>query len=115
MSHLPAAALLVVAMTVTAPAQEPPKKQAEDTTEFQKEVTTFRGLKFTKAVTVGEYTREELLVFIRKEMERELPKDEAEKMRKALVHFGLISPALDLYKTVIDLLGASIAGFYHPK
>jgi len=78
-------------------------------------VTTSRGLKFTKPVTVGEYSREELLAFIRKELDRELPKDEAEKIRKGLVHFGLIPAELDLYKTVVDLLGSSIAGFYHPK
>lgn len=113
MSRFLAAALLIIAMPATA--QEPPKKQSDDSTEFQKEVTAFRGLRFTKDVTVGEYSREELLAFIRKEMERELPREDAEKIRKSLVHFGLIPPALDLYKTVIDLLGASIAGFYHPK
>lgn len=111
------AALLVLLLPASAAPQEtPPKaKEADETAELQGVVTTLRGLKFTQKVTVGEYSREELLAFIRKELDKELPKDQAEKIRKALVHFGLVSADLDLYQTVIDLLGASIAGFYHPK
>lgn len=120
MSRFLAAALLVLAMPVPASPQEspPPKKpvaEADRTAELQKVVTESRGLKFTQKVTVGEYSRAELLAFIRKELDRELPKEDAEKIRKALVHFGLIPAELDLYQTVIDLLGSSIAGFYHPK
>ena len=118
MRRFVAAALFLFAIAAPASTQEsPPKKPAEPdrTGDLQKEMTALRGLKFTQKVTVGEYSRAELLEFIRKELERELPKDEAEKIRKALVHFGLIAVDLDLYQTVIDLLGSSIAGFYHPK
>ena len=99
-------------------AQEAPPKKAlevDRTIELQKAMTELRGLKFVEKVNVGEYSRDELLVFIRKELDRELPKDLAAKMRDALVHFGLIPAELDFYQAIIDLFGASIAGFYHPK
>ena len=99
-------------------AQEPPPKKAleiDRTIELQKAMTELRGLKFLEKVNVGEYSREELVVFIRKELDRELPKDVAAKMRDSLVHFGLIPAELDFYQSIIDLFGASIAGFYHPK
>ena len=126
MRRLAAALLFVMVIAGPAIPQEPPPPPppepkdkpaptAESTEFFQKEMTAIRGLAFKKKVTVGEYSREELLAFLKKEMERELPKDQAEKIRQALVHFGLIPTDLDLYQTVIDLLGAAIAGFYHPK
>ena len=118
MSRFLAVAFLVLVMPVTASSQDPvpqPAPKVDKTKELQKQVTTFRGLEFTQPVNVGEYSREELQAFIRKELDRELPKDEAEKIRKGLLHFGLIPADLDLYKTVVDLLGSSIAGFYHPK
>lgn len=118
MSRFLAVAVLVLALPVPAAPQEPPPKkatQADRTAELQKAVTEARGLAFTAKVNVGEYTRDELLAFLKKEMDRELPRDEAEKIRKAMVHFGLIAPDLDIYQTVIDLLTTSIAGFYHPR
>jgi len=118
MRRILAAALFLLAIAAPASPQEtPPKKPAEPDRagDLQKEMTALRGLKFTQKVVVGEYSRAELLAFIRKELEKELPKPEADKIRKALVHFGLIPADLDFYQTVIDLLGGSIAGFYHPK
>src|SRR5258705_2944809 len=119
MTRLPAALLIVLLIQIPAIPQEvPPKKvvsETERTKLFQKEMTALRGLEFTKEVTVGTYTREEFLAFIKKELERDHPREEVERVRKALVHFGLIPADLDLYQAVVDLLGASIAGFYHPK
>jgi hypothetical protein len=118
MIRLFAAAAFTLVLIAPGAAQEPPPKPpapVDRTAEFQRAVTEERGLKFTQKVTVGEYTRDELLAFIRKELDREMPKEDAEKVRVALVHFGLISPELDFYQTIIDLLGSSIAGFYHPK
>ncbi len=117
MSRLLVAALFIVAMTLPVSPQEPPKAPAEidRTAELQKEVTASRGLKFTQKVAVGEYSRAELLAFLRRELDRELPKELAEKVQKSLVHFGLVPADLDYRQTVIDLLSSSIAGFYHPK
>src|SRR5687768_6342247 len=103
MTRLLAAAAFILALTAPGAAQEPPPPKpapVDRTAEFQRAVTELRGLKFTQKVTVGEYTRDELLAFIRKELDREMPKEDAEKIRVALVHFGLISPELDLYQTV---------------
>ena len=117
--RLLAAAVFLFAMTASAPAQEPPPPKApvvvDRTAELQKAMTDLRGLKFTKPVTVGDYSKDELVAFIRRELDRELPKEDAAKIRAALVHFGLIPPELDFYQTIIDLLGAAVAGFYHPK
>ncbi|HEY3225477.1 MAG TPA: hypothetical protein VGK61_00615 [Planctomycetota bacterium] len=119
MTRLPAALLIALLIQLPAVPQEvPPKKvvtETERTKTLQKELTTLRGLEFTREVTVGTYTRDELLAFLKKELEREHPREEVDRVRKALVHFGLIPADLDLYQTVIELLGASIAGFYHPK
>jgi hypothetical protein len=118
MRRILAAVFFLLVVAAPASTQEtPPKKPAEAdrTGAMQKEMTALRGLKFTQKVTVGEYSRAELLAFIRKELEKDMPKEDAEKIRKALLHFGLIPAELDLYQTVIDLLGSSIAGFYHPK
>jgi len=119
MTRLPVALLIALLIQVPAiPQDVPPKKvisETERTKVFQKEMTALRGLEFTKEVTVGTYTREELLAFLKKELEREHPREEVDRVRKALVHFGLVPADLDLYQTVIELLGASIAGFYHPK
>jgi hypothetical protein len=106
------AAILTLAPAAPAGAQEPEPNRA---VTLQREMTALRGLAFQKTVTVGEYSGDELLAFIRKELERELPKDEAERIRTAMVHFGLIPPELDYFQALIDLLGASIAGFYHPR
>jgi len=119
MTRTVAALLIVLLVQLPAiPQDVPPKKvvtETERTKMLQKELTTLRGLEFTKEVTVGAYTRAELLAFLTKELEREHPREEVDRVRKALVHFGLIPADLDLYKSVIELLGGSIAGFYHPK
>jgi hypothetical protein len=112
MSRISAAAVLVLALAAPAAPQEPPPDRAA---VLQKEMTAIRGLEFQRSVSVGEYSGDELLTFVRKELERELPKDEARRIGASLVHFGLVPPELDYFQSLVDLFGASIAGFYHPK
>jgi hypothetical protein len=92
--------------------QEALRKKAQ---EFKKEVTQTRGVKFSADVKVGVYTKDELLAFLRKEMEREAPREKVEGWAKGYKHFGLIPAELDLYEAFLDLYSSSIAGFYHPR
>ncbi len=102
------------------PKQDPPKKDEQDDLKtraqnLKKEVTETRGMKFKNDVTVGVYSKDELLKFLKKEFERETPKEKVEMWAKVYRHFGLIPKDLDLYQAYLDLFGSSIAGFYHPK
>ncbi len=103
------------------PKQEPPKKQDEQeelkkkAAEYRKEVTETRGMKYKTDVGVGLYSKDELLAFLKKEFEKEAPKEKVEMWAKVYRHFGLIPKDLDLYQAYLDLFGSAIAGFYHPK
>ena len=100
--------------------QDPPKKSEQDDLKeraagFKKDVTDIRGFKFKTEVKVGAYSRDELLGFLKKEFERESPKEKVEMWARTYKHWGLIPKDLDLYQAMLDLYGSSIAGFYHPR
>lgn len=100
------------AQDAEAPATDDVQKRTE---RLQKELTELRGLKFRSAVEVGVYNSGELEAFLRREMEKEYPREKADRWQKAYAHFGLIPKELDLYESVLALLGSSIEGFYHPR
>ncbi len=85
------------------------------TKTHQKDVTRLRGLEFKKPVNVGAYSKKELLAFIKEELNRELPPDEAELEQRAYAKFGLLPKDMDLYQAILDLFTESVLGFYHPK
>jgi hypothetical protein len=87
----------------------------EKTEKYKKDVTALRALEFKRDVTVGMYSKKELLEFLKGEFEKELPKDKAEKFQRGYAKFGLIPESMNLYEAYLDLLSSSIAGFYHPK
>ncbi|HYE98929.1 MAG TPA: hypothetical protein VEJ18_08460 [Planctomycetota bacterium] len=110
--------LLLCALLVpvlVAGAQAAPDDYAEKTVKHKKDVTDLRGLPFTRDVTVGVYSKAELTAFIKGELDRELPKEKADKYQRAYAKFGLIPKDLDLYKAYLSLFESSIAGFYHPR
>ncbi|MBI4565201.1 MAG: hypothetical protein HY716_10960 [Planctomycetes bacterium] len=98
-----------------APQQSAQELLLQKTQSLQKEVTALRGLEFKKDVAIGSYTREELVDFLRKEQERELPKEKLDRLQKVYVHFGLLPDPFDLHQSLLDLFGSTIAGFYHPR
>lgn len=104
--------ILIALVLAFLPRQDDLKKQAA---EMKKVVTKVRGVEFKKDVTVGVYSKDELLKFIQGEFEREFPRPKAKKYEKAYAHFGLIPADMDLYDSLIVLFSDSIAGFYHPK
>jgi hypothetical protein len=123
MTRILAILVLLPFLTAPAPAQEAPPKQDPPvqpdletrTKDMQAEMTKIRGLEFKKAVKVGVYAKAELVDFLKREMEKETPRDEMLRYEKAYKHFGLLPKDFNLYDGVIELLGSSIAGFYHPK
>ncbi len=95
----------------------PPAKDdlKEKTAKHRKDVTRLRGLEFRRDVTVGAYSKPELVAFLKSEFEKDLPREKAERFQRAYAKFGLIPKDLDIYDAYMELFGSSIAGFYHPK
>ena len=112
-------AVLVLLLPAASTAQEDAPKPKDDTaakTEtHKKNVVKLRGLEFKNDVTVGAYTKAELVEFLKAEFEKELPPEKAGRFQRAYARFGLIPKDLDLHQAYMDLFGSSIAGFYHPK
>ena len=116
---LPAALLLAAALPGAAQDEKKPAPKQdtlkEKTALHKADVTRIRGLDFKREVTVGIYSKEELLEFLKIEFQRELPKDKAALYQRAYAKFGLIPWNLDIYEAYLDLFSSSVAGFYHPK
>ncbi len=115
---LGAAALLLLSSAPGAPQDEKTDPQEEfrrKTEKYKKAVTSLRGLEFRKDVAVGVYSKKELMDFLKEELDREFPREKAERFQRAYAKFGLIPADMDLYDALMRLFGSSIAGFYHPK
>jgi hypothetical protein len=112
-----AAAFLAPGFPAMPQEEEKPKKDEykEKTTRHKEDVVRLRGLEFKNEVTVGAYSKQELLDFLKTEFEKELPKEKAERYQRGYAKFGLIPQDLDIYEAYLELFGSSIAGFYHPK
>src|SRR4029450_4261161 len=101
---------------VTQDEKEPKKDDyKEKTTRHKEDVTRLRGLEFKNEVTVGAYSKKELLDFLKAEFEKDLPREKADRYQRGYAKFGLIPADLDIYEAYLELFGSSIAGFYHPK
>jgi hypothetical protein len=115
---LGAALLFALAAAPAAPQDEkkdPQEDYRKKTEKHRKTVTSLRGLEFKKDVTVGAYSKQELLDFLKEELDREFPREKAERFQRAYAKFGLLPEDMDLYDALMKLFGSSIAGFYHPK
>jgi len=95
--------------------QEDKADLKQRTERHKKDVTILRGLDFKTEVTVGVYSKKELLEFLKAEFEKELPREKAGRYQRGYAKFGLIPEDLDIYEAYMELFGSSIAGFYHPK
>ncbi len=119
LAALGAIAALALALPGTPQEEKPGKDEKaelrERTARHKKDVTALRGLDFKREVTVGVYSKKELLDFLKAEFEKELPRDKAARYQRGYAKFGLIPEDLDIYQAYMDLFGSSIAGFYHPK
>ncbi|MBI3856215.1 MAG: hypothetical protein HY293_11050 [Planctomycetes bacterium] len=111
------ASLLAPAFPALPQDEKEPKKDdyKEKTARHREDVVRLRGLEFKSDVTVGAYSKKELLDFLKAEFEKDLPREKAEKYQRGYAKFGLIPADLDIYEAYLELFGSSIAGFYHPK
>src|SRR5436309_1851046 len=62
----------------------------EKTARHKEDVVKLRGLEFTRGVTVGAYSKQELLDFLKAEFDKDLPRDKAERYQRGYAKFGLI-------------------------
>ncbi len=119
LATLGAALAFLLAPVPGAPQEEAPKPpqdpMKERTEKHKADVVRLRGLEFSKPVTVGVYSKKELVDFLKAEFEKELPKEKGERYQRGYAKFGLIPKDLDLHEAYMELFGSSIAGFYHPK
>jgi len=114
---LAAAGLLSPLPPASAQDEKEPKKDdyKAKTLKHREDVTRLRGLEFKTEVTVGAYSKQELLDFLKAEFEKDLPKEKADRYQRGYAKFGLIPADMDIYEAYLELFGSSIAGFYHPK
>ena len=111
---------LALLLPLAAAAQDEPLPKPKDdykekTAKHKKDVLRLRGLEFRRDVTVGAYSKAELVAFLKAEFEKDLPREKAERYQRAYAKFGLIPKDMDIYEAYMELFGSSIAGFYHPK
>lgn len=106
----------LLAPVAGAPQEEKPQDPMKERTEkHKKDVVRLRALEFSKPVTVGVYSKKDLVDFLKAEFEKELPKEKAERYQRGYAKFGFIPKDMDLHEAYMELFGSSIAGFYHPK
>lgn len=97
---------------------EPPdeaREIQERIAHFRKAVSEMRGKKFLQDFKFGVKTREELQEYIVGKFKEEKARGEFKKLRKLLITLGLISPELDIEKSLLKMLTERIAGFYEPE
>jgi hypothetical protein len=78
-------------------------------------VEELRGLPFEREVEVGVKSEPELLDFLKKTIEKEMPDAKLRSLQRAYAKMGLVPKDLDLKKTILDLLTSQIGGFYDPE
>lgn len=114
---LPVLAVWFIPLLASGQDEDKPKKDdyKEKTAKHKEDVVKLRGLEFKSEVTVGAYSKQELVDFLKNEFEKDLPKEKADRYQRGYAKFGLIPADLDIYEAYLELFGSSIAGFYHPK
>jgi hypothetical protein len=88
---------------------------SEEVSALKKALVKIRNLEFKQDIKVGVQSKEELKRRMLKDFDEEKPDEELEKIKKALIKFGLIPPQLELGKFMIELLTEQIGGFYDSK
>lgn len=72
------------------------------------------GLELKGPVVLERRSRSQLVHYLEVKLDEELPVDEAEAMTHAYALFGLVPPATDLRRLLLDLYTEQVAGFYDP-
>jgi hypothetical protein len=82
---------------------------------IEKQVSSLRGLPFTKKVYYKRITRQELPAYLIQELRSEYTEEEFKKYLESLAVMGFLPKDINLEKLLLDLLGEQVAAFYDPK
>ena len=85
------------------------------TDEMAKQVEEYRGLQFKRPFMRRLIHRDDVKKFMRRDMEREMPKEEADAMMRVMAEFGLVAPGTDLFDMFEGFMEAGAAAFYKPN
>lgn len=97
---------------------EEKKKRAEAAltrvAAIQGKLEKLRGLPMDKPVPAELQSTDEFRKFVQRELEKELPKEKAEKLQTALLHIGIYKKAIDLPKVLEQTMTSQAAAYYDP-
>src|SRR5262249_39954079 len=82
--------------------------------EIARQVSALRGLSQTTPFQRGVLSRSDIVQKLRERMYKELTKEEMRVESGMLKRLGLLPDAADYEKTLLDMLGEQVAGFYDP-
>jgi hypothetical protein len=96
--------------------QDPRLQKLRDVTDdIAQQVEEYRGLKFKKPFRRRLIHRDQVKTFMRRDMEREMPKEEMDKMVRVMSEFGLIRRDADILEMFEGFMEAGAAAFYKPN
>lgn len=72
------------------------------------------GLTAREPVRTARVTRAEADAYVRARLDRYLPPERLEGMRRSYVMLGLLPDTLDLHRMLLELYGEQVAGYYDP-
>lgn len=98
---------------------EEKKKRAEAAiarvTSVQPKLAALRGLPLATPVPAQLQSTEDFRKFVMGELEKELPKEKADKLAAAQLHLGLFQKPIDLAKVLEQTMVSQAAAYYDPK
>jgi len=81
---------------------------------IQPKLAALRGLPLATPVPAELQSTEDFRTFVKDELAKELPKEQAEKVALALLHVGLFTKPVDLAKTLEQTMVSQAAAYYDP-
>jgi hypothetical protein len=78
-------------------------------------MVAIRELPATGKVNAEVIGRQRMLVLIREQLRREVPRPVVDGTSKMLFAFGAVNKGFDLEQSLLDLMSAELAGFYQPE
>lgn len=83
-------------------------------TTVQPKLAALRGLPLDKPVVAELQSTDEFRKFVQREIEKELPKEKAEKLAAAQLHVGLFTKPIDLATVLEQTATSQAAAYYDP-
>ncbi len=87
----------------------------EITDDIARQVEEYRGLTFKRPFMRRLIHRDQVKDFLRRDMEREMPEEEMDKMVRVMSEFGLLRRDADIMEMFEGFMEAGAAAFYKPN